>query len=373
MSKQAVFIATTNIFDFMGNGGVKASKEHLKLVQNYFGKENVRVCVFLKPNEMRSGIEAKIFKREDSNFTQLIMALFGCKIYLPWHEKEVIRYIDECNPDLLFMDFSLLGRLIRLKRSYKTIVFFHNIEADYALNKVKNEGFIYLPSYWASKKNDQWATRADKVICLNDRDSNRLYEHYGRNADLLIPITFLDCFDETRTTTEYKREILFLGSFFPPNQFSIEWFIKEVMPHLNGVKLNIVGRNFEEKKQEYEQNENVEVIGSVQELSPYYYKHCAVVQPIKYGAGMKVKTAEAMMYGRRLFASDEALEGYDVEGVKGITRCNSAKEYADAINQYFDYGEFKAYEEDVRNLFLDRYETNQVMNRFKKLLDETLC
>ncbi len=49
----------------------------------------------------------------------------------------------------------------------------------------------------------------------------------------------------------------------------------------------------------------------------YYYKHAAVILPIKYGAGMKVKTAEAMMYGRTIFASDEALEGYDGKGIEG--------------------------------------------------------
>lgn len=367
--KRVVFISPVNIYDNTGDGGVKASREHLRFVQEYFGVENVNVCIYLKPNETINYEGIKVLKKEISNLKLLVASLFGCKLYLPWHEKEIIQYIDECNPDLLFLDFSLLGRLIRLKRSYKTVVFFHNIESDYFMSKVKKQGIYYITSYWAAKYNDKWATKADKVICLNERDAKRLYECYRRKADLLIPISFDDYFCESCTTTIYERKLLFLGSLFSPNQISIEWFIKEVMPKLDNIKLSIVGKGFEKKKNEYEQNPNVKVFGTVQSVESFYYNHCAVVLPIKYGAGMKVKTAEAMMYGRRIFASDEALEGYDIEDISGITRCNTAEEFADAINDYFDHGILKNYEEDVRKRFMEKYETTCLLQKFHDLFD----
>lgn len=371
MINRAVFLTTANILDSSGNGGVKASLEHLQLLQNCLGYENVSVCIYIKKSEQQDGNkDYHIFTREENKLKLLFAAVFGCKIYMPWNEKQIVGYLEKYNPDLLFMDFSLLGRLIRLPHKYKTVVFFHNIEADYAYNKVKNEGLFYLPSYWASKRNDIWASRADKVICLNERDSRRLYERYGRKADALIPITFNDRFNISKTITNYKREILFLGSLFPPNQNSIEWFIQKVMPLLDNVKLNIVGKGFETKKEEYEHNRNVHVIGSVDDIDTYYYSHCAVVLPILYGAGMKVKTAEAMMFGRRIFASNEALEGYEVEEIQGITRCNTEIQFATAINHYFQKGIFHAYQTDVRNLFMNKYETNKVKSTFIKTIND---
>lgn len=366
--KKAVFITIINILDHTGNGGVKASQEHLSLVQKYFGRKNVDLCVYLEPKEMQEKEGIQIFEKP-TKIKALISALFGCKVYLPWQEKELLQYIASCGPDYLILDFSKLGRLIRLKRGYKTIVFFHNIEADYAWNKVKHEGLFYLPSFWASKYNDRWASKADKVICLNERDSKRLYERYGREADLLIPISFRDSFDEAKTITKYKREILFLGSLFPPNQISIEWFLKNVMPKLNNIQLHIVGKDFEKKKSKYEKYPNVNVIGTVQEPASYYYRYSAVVMPIRYGAGMKVKTAEAMMYGRRIFASNEALEGYDVENVSGITRCNSDRDYAEAINHYFDCETQKCFEPEARKLFLEKYETSVQEKKFTEFMD----
>ena len=372
MSAKVVFVTAANILDKMGSGGVKASLEHLKFVQQCVGKDNVQVCTYIKQSEIQECNDMKIFIKEESNLRLLFSALFGCKVYLPWREKDLVQYINACDPDLLFLDYSVLGRLIKLKHSYKTVVFFHNIEADYAWNKVKNEGIFYLPSYWASRYNDKWASKADKVICLNERDAVRLYECYGRKADLLIPITFEDLFEESCTTINYKREILFFGSLFPPNQFSIEWFIKNVMPKLKDIKLNIAGRDFEKKKEEYEQFPNVTVIGSVLNPADLYYRHSAVVLPIKYGAGMKVKTAEAMMYGRRIFAADEALEGYDIENIAGITRCNMAEEFADAINHYFDKEVQRSFEPEIRYRFLEKYETNCVVNKFNGFINNFL-
>ena len=142
------------------------------------------------------------------------------------------------------------------------------------------------------------------------------------------------------------------------------------MPLLDNVKLNIVGKGFETKKEEYEHNRNVHVIGSVDDIDTYYYSHCAVVLPILYGAGMKVKTAEAMMFGRRIFSSNEALEGYEVEEIQGITRCNTEIQFATAIKKKKKKGIFHAYQTDVRNLFMNKYETNKVKSTFIKTIND---
>lgn len=366
-NRKVLFLTASNVLNQYGNGGSKVSQKNYSLVKQFFGEENTLLCMFSAQETTDFSKSIVIFKRAESPLKQLIAALFGCKIYMPFEEKKIIRFIKESKVDLLFIDCSVLGRLAKFNLGCKTIVFYQNSEADYAFGKVKNEGIRYLPSYWVSKYNDFCGTKANRVICLNSRDSNRLKTLYGRGADLLMPVTFKDCFDEKRTITEYKRELLFLGSFFPPNQISIEWFMREVMPKLKDIQLNIVGKDFETLKDKYECYKNVHVIGTVKELDEYYYRHAAVVLPIRYGAGMKVKTAEAMMYGRTIFASDEALEGYDVEGVEGIVRCNTPDEYAVAINTFFENTSVN-YQKSVRNLFLQKYEAKGAEKIFADFL-----
>ena len=101
-------------------------------------------------------------------------------------------------------------------------------------------------------------------------------------------------------------------------------------------------------------------------LEDYYDQADAMVMPIFVGDGMKVKTAEALMYGKPMFATDEALEGYDVEGISGIYRCNSAKEFIDMINEQIING----YSEEVRKLFVHNYSTERNKDRFENFLKE---
>ena len=66
-----------------------------------------------------------------------------------------------------------------------------------------------------------------------------------------------------------------------------------------------------------------------------------------------IKTAEAMMYGKTILASDEALEGYEVADVQGIYRCNTKEEYVKTIRLI--EGKENYYSEMVRQLFLTKY------------------
>ena len=151
----------------------------------------------------------------------------------------------------------------------------------------------------------------------------------------------------------------------------MKWFVKNVMSFLPDYKLIIVGKGFELKRKELEKS-NVEVIGTVDDISDYYYRYPVVVMPITYGAGMKVKTAAAMMYGRIIIGSDEALEGYDVDDVNDIYRCNQTKEWISTIKLIFEDDKHQLYSKEVRQRFLDRYENKKIKNEYDQYLDRIL-
>lgn len=365
---RALFITVVDMYDKNGNGGVKGSQRNYELIERIYGEENTILVTFPRREYTCPPDGAIYFERTQNNIQHLLAALLGCKVYFPWQEKRIKKFIDEQNVDLLFIDSSMLGRLARLKGKYRTIVFFHNVEANYAYNKVRNEGLKFLPSYWASKLNERYAMKyADKVVSLNERDARELEVLYGRKVDFILPVTLSDRFDKERKKTIKKtNRLLFVGAYMPQNIISIEWFINEVLLHMDGVGIDIVGKGFEKKKNEYEQLGDINVIGTVDDLDSQYYSHSIVVLPIQYGAGMKIKTAEAMMYGMTIIASDEALEGYEVDEISGVYRCNKPEEYISAINKVIN----KQNEDDneVRKRFLEKYETSKVVKEFKRFI-----
>jgi len=223
--------------------------------------------------------------------------------------------------------------------------------------------------------NERVAVRnADAIISLNRRDATLLKKYYDRSPDMVLPITFDDHFTEERLDFKFrdsrKLQLLFVGSLFPPNEHGVTWFALEVMPYVNA-DFTIVGRNFERLAGKLNRN-NVRVIGTVDELAQYYHDADAIVSPILLGAGMKVKTAEALMYGKPMFATDEALEGYDVDDLDNVYRCNTAQQFIHAINDYADHKQWPVFDQAIRNRFLERYNTVTYVSSVRELLESTM-
>lgn len=366
-----LFIGIQDIFGKIDAGGVQVSRRNYELLLDV--ADEIHAAIFCEEGNTRAGDDyICFFSRVSNNMEAVKSALFLRRTYKLKEEKRLLEYIEKVNPDVVFLDCSAIGIILKkLPAHTKTIVFFHNIETDFSWNKVKKEGICFLPAYFASYYNERIATKiATKVITLNERDDRRLNQLFGRTSDLHLGVSFEDYFQyEKLKRNGQKKELLFVGSLFWPNYQGILWFVDEVMRVLPEYHLSIVGKNFENKKRELERD-NVTVIGTADDLEQYYYSYSVIVMPIQYGAGMKVKTAEAMMYGMTILGTDEALEGYQVDGVKGIYRCNTADAFINVIHNIYENGLLKDYEEDVRQVFIRDHETKHLGEKIRLLVEK---
>lgn len=357
--QKILIICGQEIIKERNDGGKLCSYRNLELFQQVFGNENVFLIMFSK------------YKEEDKNHNIIRKPTHRGKINKAWDvlnghmftsvstENEVIDFVRKNQIDIVVFERSMFGSLIsKMKKvlDCQIWVFIENIERQYFKNKLIHRGPLYLlPYLCVSNSEKKSLEQADYIMTLTERDSELLKQCYDVSSDIILPMTFRDKYNDQRERQAGNvKQILFIGTMFPPNYDGIKWFVEQVMPELQDYTLKIVGKNFEKKRTELERK-NVQVIGTVDDLEEYYYSDSVMVMPIFYGDGMKVKTAESLMYGRTIFASDEALEGYDVEGVKGIFRCNTKEEYINAIHTFFADKNVEYYQEEVRNLFLKKY------------------
>ncbi len=386
---RVVFFTNHNIFGACNYGGAKCARRNYNLLVEVCGKDNVYACIVGDKAEIEKDVlsadvdadKVRAYQTIDNNAGALIAAVRGRKFYSVGTEKAMIHYINSLHPDLMFVESSAISGIVGKTNARKHIVFMQNIEKNYAMNKYKKEGLQFYPAYLASKHNEiNGLEKADRVICLTPRDDEILRDEYEHKASAIFPITHTDTCDESRLgEVKNKNKLLFVGSLFGPNYDGVVWFIQEVLPKIPEYTLDIVGRNFETKRQELltianeasEYGVKINIIGTTDNLADWYYKYPAVVMPIRYGDGMKVKTAEAMMFGREIFATDEALEGYDVEGVKGIYRCNKPEEFAKNIRAVVK-GETIVPSPEVRKHFLENYETEILVPKLRAMVEE-LC
>ena len=353
------------------DGGKQCSYRNYCMLQDVYGTENVYACIF--SNEFTaSDSHVKRMRAHHSLLGKIKDVFLLRSFYSIESESKLLSYIKMNKFDMVFFERSMFGTLVKkLKKSnIETQVFVQNIEKNYVWNKVKKQGIWFVLPYISTKINEKMTFRyCDSIICLTERDNGILRELYNRSCDAVIPMTYQDGFDDkilpnAKDNCCNTKELLFIGSYFPPNYDGIEWFVKNVMSKLPEYTLLIIGKNFERKKDELQQR-NVKVIGTVDNLDFYYCMNAAIVMPILYGDGMKTKTAEAMMYGKTIFASDEALVGYDVEDVKGIYRCNTVSEYITKIREVYEKETAVGYIDDVRNQFLKKYENSNASKIYR--------
>lgn len=263
--------------------------------------------------------------------------------------------------DYIFISHSLYGRVckfIHKKRfEIKTISFFHNIEIFYGKEYLRNKGakafpFYLLAKYWEK----QCCKYSDFFITLNGRDSALLKKYYGKSATIELPTSIKDKFNEEIAVQVFKSaayvdiDYLFVGVAFFANVEAVQWFIDNVLPYVKGV-FCVVGKGMDKVKFR-NLSERVKILGYVDDLSYYYYKSKMVVSPIFSGAGMKTKTAEALMYGKTILGTKEAFEGYEVDE-KCMHICNSGAEYVKTINEL--QGKEEYINRTSRSLYLAKY------------------
>lgn len=270
--------------------------------------------------------------------------------YTPYLNKRARKYIlktiKEKNISIVYIDNSISGNLIKnIKKSFfsiKVIAFFHDIEII-KMKKEKNDSLLrklVLPVFYRNE--EQTVFYADKTIVLNERDRKLYEKEYKKTPDAMVPISIPEIENLQFNNKHIKNErlrVLFVGVEYGPNLSGVRWFLKEVLPYITcDFEFDVVGYNMEKYRTEFEEySDKVHVIGTVESLREWYVNADLIVAPIFEGGGMKVKTAEALSYGKHFVGCSESLEGY-WEGMpkvfwnKKIFKCDDPKDFAKAIN-----------------------------------------
>ena len=277
--------------------------------------------------------------------------------------------------DIVWIDRSLFGIIAKAlhEAGYKgkIIVFFHNVERVY-FDEAKLPKHLPFRSVLLRcvTRNERWSVQfADSMLALNERDSAELKRLYGREADMLSPVSMRDRFEpqDEEIMTNKRLRCLTIGAYFGPNNEGILWFVKNVLPRVD-IEYKVVGKGMGKLKAEHpEELKNIEVISDAPTLAPYFYEADCMILPIFSGSGMKVKTCESLMYGKNILATDEAFEGYEMDYDLAGAKCNTADEFVAAINR-LEQNPVPRHNAYSRSIFLSQYSEQAQVEGFKELL-----
>lgn len=356
-------------------GAFQVSQRNLEHLRQLFNNK-VEIYLIRKKPIISKVLDVFLFKR-----------LEGIS---PKMEREILDILSKNELSYIFFESSSFGYCAeKIKKKYpniKIITFFHDINYSlwrslYLESKKNKKNLLTTIKLKQFMKNSiinekKICKISDKIITLNKRDSDLLKEMYGVNSDKEIGVTFpiRKILKEENKIGNKEFKLLFVGvGTFLPNIQGIEFFIKNVIPYIEA-KLEIVGKNTELNKEKWESlNSKVEVKGTVDSLDNYYNEADAVIAPIFIGGGMKVKTAEALSYGKTIFGTTEAFEGYEVDYKKVGGLCDTAEEFIQTINNYIEWwknNDKPTFNKYSYQIFKEKYSYEASLKSFKEIFKE---
>lgn len=320
-------------------GGSIVSNNNLEAVRISFDGEVKSITFDHSVNNKTTFNDGYILPEINSKVMIALSNLFQFPGRIGFNSYRLIKeIIFEYSPTHIYLDSSMYGNLSRwVSKKFpeiEIITFLHNIEYDFEVQRLKKYQFRYFPSFWSILFNEKKIVKySNKIITLHNVDSSRMYDKYGRNSDLCIPVSSGEPkFVKDHFNFNSSLTFGFLGSAFYANVEAAEFIVK-LAEQLPQAKFIIAGRGFDKYSKQFEKY-NVDVIGEVKCVSDFYRTIDVFISPIFSGAGMKVKIAEAMSYNIPIIASKFSLIGYeDALESSSIFDADTLKQYIFVIEK----------------------------------------
>lgn len=264
----------------------------------------------------------------------------------------LIRMVRKQKPDFVWFDsscFGVLSWLIKIiSPKTKVYVFFQNIEKNMIKMEIRSN-LINILKFPAVALNESLSIRyADRCLAITESVARHIRSVSQRTGVDSISIGRRDDFVISERPSPYEFDyILFVGSDFPPNVSAVKFLDQKLAGRLDNLKIVVVGSGMEKHANKFT---NVVIAGSVDDISLYYQHARKVVAPLISGDGMKIKIAEALMFGKTVVATPFAAVGYEEMPSFALQIAEGAAKFMSLLLQ-----PSPLYDENIRRLWLDNY------------------
>ncbi len=257
---------------------------------------------------------------------------------------KILGLIESNKIDYVHIDHSTLGRIgleLKARTGIPVGVFLHNVE--YVIWQRYSESYPkYSPQHLILKKQAQLLKNYEKEIiskvdicfALTPQDLERA-KQLSENANVVyIPFGIdLEFFTVDTTIERNPYEIVYATTYdWLPNLNGIKWFLEKAFPLVlkkePKVKLTLIGKNPPEYLKKYK---NVEVLGWVPAIQPYYNRANLSISPLFSGGGVRVKILESMAMELPVVSTYIGAEGIEATNEDGLLLANSHEDFAEKI------------------------------------------
>jgi glycosyltransferase involved in cell wall biosynthesis len=177
---------------------------------------------------------------------------------------------------------------------------------------------------------------ADTIVCISEVEAALVRKCGTASVYVVEPWLSLPI----PTTADYRDRIhigLVAGWAAGPGSPNCEgllWFAHKVLPKIRaslpGFRLLVTGSN-PPPDVKWLDGHGVDFVGHVNDLGDFYNQVRVVISPTRFGAGVKLKTVEAIQYGVPIVTTEEAAAGLSQSLLDAVWMIDDADGFANAV------------------------------------------
>ncbi|ROL57273.1 glycosyltransferase [Bacteroidetes/Chlorobi group bacterium Naka2016] len=275
----------------------------------------------------------KYFIKKESIFTE--------KYFTPKSIEFFDKLLKKIDFDIIHLDHTAMfsiGKWVSQKSKKPVGLRLHNIEwliwkrfLDTQARLSPKRIFLKQQTYLLREKERQAIEFAKVSFTCTENDRQRALELVP-NANVFVasPGVDLDLWKIDETINRNPYEIVFATTFeWRHNVDGLFWYLENVHPIIikqePKIILTILGKNPPSFLKKYP---NVNVVGYVPSVQPYYNRANLFIVPLFVGSGVRMRILEAMAMGLPIVSTSIGAEGITATDAQGLLIADSVEEFA---------------------------------------------
>lgn len=210
--------------------------------------------------------------------------------------------------------------------------------------------------------------RCDYVFAMQDKEAT-LFNYLAPKSIILKSY----CSSKINIQPQVgNHHLLFFSSEWQPNILGLQWFLHDVFPHVRDrfpdCKLVIGGSICTELKW-LNEKPGIELLGYVGDPADFYRLGDVVINPTFSGAGLKIKTIEAISFGKVVVSHPHSVEGIFCKDKAPVLVAEDPEEWVGHFEKCWHDNSFIGNMKDMDRAYL--HEMNQfILSQYQEFLSE---